>query len=105
MPLSYDLDKVSPNRDGTKTMNYLVAYLLSAFTLSIVLLLWHHQIAERVEDGLTRRNISYDFGTSTFWGWAFWGSMIIIGPFIYYYKLCKAMNLLCSDYNERPNCE
>lgn len=100
MPFSYDLDKIAPKNDGTKTMNYIPAYILSLFTFSIVLLIWHHQIASRVEDALSQRGIPYDFGTKTFWGWYFFGMFILVGPFIYFHKLCTAMNLLCENYNE-----
>ena len=49
---------------------------------------------------LEERGIAYDFGTSDFWGWYFLGSLVIVGPFIYFHKLCTAMNLLCEDYNK-----
>ena len=52
MPLSYDLDKVSPKRDRSRTMNFLVAYIISLFTFSIVLYIWHYMVAKRVEDAL-----------------------------------------------------
>ena len=74
---------------------------MSAFTMSIVLLVWHYHVAERVEQALAERKIKYDFGTNDFWGWFFFGSLILVGPFIYYYKLCKAMNLICEDYNQK----
>ena len=102
MPLSYDLDKIAPKRDRSKTMNYFLAYVLATFTLSIVMMFWHYHIAERIEEALDRRHIDYDFGTGTFWGWYVCGSFILVGPFVYFAKLCKAMNLLCADYNERP---
>ena len=102
MPFSYDLDKIAPKPDRSKTMNYLFAYIIALFTFSIVLILWHHQIAERVEEALAARHIDYDFSTSTYWGWYFFGSCILVGPFIYFHKLCRAMNLLCESYNENP---
>ena len=102
MPFSYDLDKIAPTKDRSRTMSYLVAYLISCFTCSIVLIFWHHQIASRVEEALAKRQIPYSFGTGTVWAWYFFGSFILIGPFIYFHRLCKAMNLLCADYNERP---
>lgn len=37
IPLSFDLDKVSPSRDRSKTMNYLTAWILSLFTFKIVI--------------------------------------------------------------------
>lgn len=102
IPFSFDLDKIAPKRDRSKTMNYISAYILSLFTFAIVLDIWHYQIAERIEEALEKRNVDYEFGTGDFWGWFFFGSFILIGPFIYFHKLCKAMNLLCADYNENP---
>ena len=103
IPLSYDLDKVDPKRERSKTMNYALAFLISLFTFSIVLTIWHYHIAQRIEDALARRNIDYDFSTSDFWGWYFFGSFILVGTFVYFHKLCKAMNLLCESYNENPS--
>jgi len=102
LPFSYDLDKIAPKRNGTKTMNFLFAYILSFFTFSIVMFAWHYQIAARVEEALAKRQIDYEFSTTDFWGWNLVGSLILVGPFVYYHKLCRAMNLLCADYNERP---
>ena len=97
---SFDIDKAAPKRDGSRTMNFLFAYILSLFTFSIVIDVWHYHIAQRVEEGLSERKINYDFGTKDFWGWFFFGSFILVGPFVYFHKLCKAMNLLCEDYNK-----
>lgn len=102
IPFSFDLDKIAPKRDHTKTFNYLFAYLLSMLTFSIFLLFWHHQISERVEEALSARGVSYDFGTGDFWVWYCLGSLFVVGPFVYFHKLCRAMNLLCRDYNEHP---
>lgn len=103
IPFSFDLDKIAPRRDGTKTMNYLTAYIISWLTFSIAIMVWHYQIAERIEEALAKRKIDYDFGTGTFWSWYVFGSFILVGPFVYMYKLCKAMNLLCAHYNENPD--
>lgn len=102
MPLPYDLDKVNPPRERGKTMSFLLAAVLSVITLKIAMWAWHHHIADRTEEALTRRGIDYDFGPDDFWKWYVLGSFIIVGPFIYFHKLCKAMNLLCQDYNEKP---
>lgn len=102
IPFSFDLDKVAPKRDGSKTMNFLWAWLLSLFTFSLVLDIWHYGIAARVEEALEKRNINYNFSRSDFWIWFLLGTLFFIGPFIYYHKLCKAMNLLCQSYNENP---
>ena len=62
IPFSFDIDKVAPRRDGRRTMNYIGAYLLALFTFAIVMDIWHYQIASRVEDALSERSITYDFG-------------------------------------------
>ena len=100
IPLSYELEKISPAREGHKLINYAIAYIASLFTLSIFLLVWFYELTRRVEEALQERGIAYDFGTGTYWGWYFLGSYIIVGPFIYIHKLCTAMNLLCEDYNK-----
>ena len=102
VPLSFDLDKVDHKREREKTMNFSLAYVLSIFTFSIVITIWHYHIASRIEEALSRRNIDYDFSTSDFWKWYLFGSLIIVGPFVYFNKLCNAMNLLCQSYNEKP---
>ena len=99
IPFSFDVDKVSKN-EGEKTMNYLWAHILAIFTFSIVVDVWHFHIARRIENALSDREINYDFGTNDFWLWFILGSLILVGPFIYFHKLCTAMNLLCKDYNE-----
>jgi hypothetical protein len=102
IPFSFDLDKIAPKQDRSKTTNFLLAYVASIFTVSIVLDIWHYQIAARISEALELCDIDYDFGTEDFWGWFFFGSLILVGPIVYFYKLCKAMNLLCAHYNEHP---
>ena len=102
IPFSFDIDKIAPKPDRSKTMNYLFAYILSLFTFSIVIDFWHYQMAARVSEALERRDIRYEFGTKDFWLWFILGSLVLVGPFVYFYKLCKAMNLLCAHYNENP---
>ncbi len=38
-------------------------------------------------------------GALSYWGWNVLGAWIVVGPFIYKYKLFKAMNLLSMHYN------
>ena len=102
IPLASDLNKVDPKRGREKTMNYFTAWLIGLFTFSFGLALWHYHIAGHIEEALDRRKIRYYFSTGDFWGWYIFGSFILIGPFVYFYKLCKAMNLLCASYNEKP---
>ena len=84
-------------------MNYLFAYIVSLFTFNIVIDIWLYQITKRISEALEVREIDYDFGIEDFWGWFFFGSLILVGPFIYYHKFCKAMNLLCEHYNTDPS--
>jgi hypothetical protein len=60
-------------------------------------------VAERIEEALEKRRIDYEFGTLDFWKWNILGSLILVGPVIYNYKLFKAMNLLCESYNEEKD--
>ena len=66
---------------------------------------WHVPIARRISERLgcelKRRNIAYSFGASDYWLWNVIGSIIVVGPFVYYHKLFKAANLICADYNEK----
>ena len=101
IPFSYELDKVSPPREKDKTFSFLAAYILSIFTFSIVMMAWHYHIAQRIEEALSERGVAVDFGTGDFWMWYVFGSFILVGPFIYTHKLCKAMNALCEDYNKK----
>ena len=101
IPFSFDLDKIAPKRDGSKTFNYLFAWILAIFTLNIVVWVWFYHITQRVEDALTERGIDYSFGTSDYWLWYLFGSLVFVGPFVYFHKLCTAMNLLCKDFNEK----
>ena len=104
MPLTFELDKIAPKPDRSKTLNFLFAFVLSLFTGNIVMTVWMYIFTERVEEALSQREIAYDFSTNDFWNLYFFGGLFIFGNFLayfYYHKLCKAMNLLCADYNEK----
>lgn len=98
--ISGDINLIASRYDGKKTVHYcLVYFVFSWLTLGIYPLVWYHGLSNRIGNELKRRNISYSFGAGTFWGWGVLGSLIIVGPFIYNYKLFKSMNLLSEDYN------
>ena len=100
--VSNDINTIASRYDGKKTMHYcLLCFLVGPLTLSIGCFVWFHKISARIGSELERRNIDYTIGASTFWGWYVLGSFIVIGPFIYLYKLFKAMNMLAEDYNVR----
>ena len=101
--LSTDINLIACRHDGKKTMHYcLLFFLVAPITLGIGAIVWCHRISARIGNELSRRGISYSFGAGTFWGWNILGSFLFgVGPFIYLHKLCKAMNLLCEDYNAK----
>jgi len=100
--ISRDINILASRYDGKKTMHYcLMFFMISIFTLEIGQLVWWHRLSARIDRELSRRGIAYHFSAGTYWGWNILGSLIGIGPFIYLHKLCKAMNLLCEDYNAR----
>lgn len=98
--ISTDMNVVASRYDGKKTMHFcLLAFVVAPLTLGIGGFVWYHKISNRMSSELVRRNIAYDFNASTFWLWSVLGSFIIVGPYIYYYKMFKAMNLICEHYN------
>lgn len=100
--MSTDINIVATKHDGKKTMHYcLVFFVFSWLTIGIVPLVWQHRISNRIGGELERRGIEYSFGAGTFWLWCMLGSLILVGPFIYYHKFFKGMNLICADYNAK----
>lgn len=95
-----DLNKIASRYDGKKTMHFcLVFFILTVLTFGIATLVWFHKMSERVGEELRRRGYEKTVGSDTYWLWGILGSLIIVGPFVYIYKLAGAMNTLASDYN------
>ena len=98
--VSNDVNIVASRYDGKRTMHYcLLFFIVAPITLGIANIVWFHKISSRIGNELRRRNIAYSFSCVDYWLWNVIGSVILIGPFIYYHKLFKATNLMCSDYN------
>ncbi len=98
--ISEEINQVASPRDGKKTMHYAwIFFLLTAITFGIAPLVWFHKLSNRIGDELKARKLPYEFSAGTYWGWCILGVLIIIGPFVYYHKLFKAMNLINGDYN------
>lgn len=98
--VSNDINIIATRHDGKKTMHFcLLFFIVSYITFGIGALVWYHNISKRIGDELKRRNIAYSFGAADYWLWYFLGSLILVGPLVYYHKLFKATNLLCEDYN------
>ena len=97
--ISMEIDTIASPRDHKNTMNYLlVFFFLGPITLGIYTLIWNHQLSNRIGDELKARNLGYEFDAGTFWGWGFFGSLILIGPFVFVHKLLKSMNLINESY-------
>ena len=89
-------------KDGKKTMNYLLLFfLIGPITFGIGALVWEHRLCARIGDALSRAKLNYKFGAGTFWGWGVFGSLIIVGPFIFTHKLLISMNKLNAAYNKK----
>lgn len=96
------LNLIASRRDGRKTMHYcLLLFLVGPLTLGIAWFVWGHRISERIGDELAARNLPMRFGAADYWLWNVLGAFIIVGPFIYTHRLCKAMNQLSADWNTR----
>lgn len=99
--ISTNINTVASRHDGRKTMHYcLVVFIFSWLTFGIVPLVWYHKLSGRIGRELRRRNIRHNFSAKDFWLWCVLGTFIIAGPFIYFHKLLKGMNLICDDYNQ-----
>ena len=99
--ISDDINIIASAHDGKKTMHFLLMSLVvSPLTLGIYYFVWFHKLSARIGSELRRRGIHYSFGAGDFWLWNMLGSMIVVGPLVYSYKLFKAMNLLCENYNQ-----
>ena len=99
--ISNDINTIASKYDGKHTMNFcLVAFLFSWLTFGIVPLVWYHRLSSRIGVEQARRNQPVTMTAGTFWGWYFLGSLIIVGPFVYAYRLLHSMNALSEDYNK-----
>lgn len=100
--VSEDINQVASPRDGKHTMHYcLIFFIFSWLTCGIVPLVWLHRLCNRMGDELKARELPYSIDAMTFWGWGFLGSLIVVGPFVFYHKFFKAINLINKDYNEK----
>ena len=97
--ISTDINTIAGRYDRKKTMNYIVMLLLAVVTFGIAMIVWYHNISNRIGDEARRRGISSDFSASTFWLWFMLGSLILVGPFIYLHKLADTSNQIADHYN------
>lgn len=97
-----DVNEICSPRDGKKTHSYLLmVFLFSWLTLGIYPLVWWHGFSDRVGDALQSRGYPRMLSAGTFWGWNVLGSLILVGPWIFDYKMLQAINTLAADANNR----
>lgn len=97
-----DVNEICGPRDGKKTHSYLLmVFLFSWLTLGIYPLVWWHGFSNRVGDALQSRGYPRMLSAGTFWGWNVLGSLILVGPWIFDYKMLQAVNTLAADANNR----
>ena len=94
----YDIWQMS--EVGT-TLNLIATRRDGKRTLGIGWLVWYHKLSSRIGTEQAARGLPVTVTAATYWLWNILGSLIIVGPFIYTYKLLHAMNDLCADYNAR----
>ncbi len=98
--ISNDINIVASRYDGKKTMHYcLLFFIIGPITFGIGGIVWSHKISNRIGAELKRRGIAYDFSATDYWLWSVLGSLIYVGPFIYLYKMFKAVNKMNAHYN------
>ncbi len=98
--ISSDINVIAGRYDGKKTMHYcLLTFIVAPITFGIAVFVWFHNISKRMGGELQRRGIPYKFGASDFWLWCMLGSLIVVGPLVYFHKLLTASNKLAENYN------
>jgi len=102
--LSKDINTMVCHHDGKRTWNgaviLIITMITAAFTYGIPWFIWHHMTANRIGTELRRRRIKCTLGAKDFWIWCILGAFVLIGPIVYAYKVCRAMNALIMDYNQ-----
>ena len=74
-------------------------FIVAPVTGGLAWFVWFHNLSNRIGDGLNFYG-RYPLVTAfDFWVWDVLGSLIVVGPFIYHYKLLHAMNRLGARYN------
>ena len=97
--ISEEINCAACQRDGKHTMHFLwILFIFSWLTLGIAPIVWQHRISNRIGDQVKASGDSYEFSAFDFWVWDILGSLIIVGPFIYTYKMLKAMNIVNAAY-------
>lgn len=96
------LNLIATRRDGKRTMHYcLMFFIVGWLTFGIGWLVWNHRLSARIGTEQAARHLPVTVTAATYWLWSVLGTLIIVGPLVYTYKILHAMNDLSADYNMR----
>ena len=96
------LNLIATRRDGKRTMHYcLMFFIVGWLTFGIGCLVWNHRLSARIGTEQAARHLPVTVTAATYWLWSVLGTLIIVGPLVYTYKILHAMNDLSADYNMR----
>jgi hypothetical protein len=97
--IASEINITASRYDGKRTLPFMAMMTLAPYTLFVLMFVWNHKLCGRIGRELERRGIDYKFGAADFWLWNVLGGLIIVGPFVFTYKLMKATNLINADFN------
>ncbi|WP_172192998.1 DUF4234 domain-containing protein [Actinomyces faecalis] len=98
--ISSTINAIASRYDGRRTMHYLLlALIVAPLTLGIGYFVWSHNVCGRIGAEAARRGRFGMLSSADFWLWGVLGSLIIVGPFIYCYRVFQAMNFISASYN------
>lgn len=98
--VSQEINLIASEYDHKNTPYYCMGVFFSIITLGLYGIVYFNNLSARIGSELKRRNIKYRFDEATYWGWGFFGALLLgIGPIIYYYKFYKALKMITDDYN------
>ena len=96
--ISRNVNRLSPELPGMCI--YVPVALVP--TAGIWPMIWMHKMSNRVGYALKQRGLNYHFSCREFWLWFVLGSALCaVGPWIYVWRLCSAMNLLGAYENAK----
>ena len=74
--MSVEINMVASRYDGKRTMHFLWMPVIGALTLGIYMLVWLHNLCDRIGNELKRRQVNYKFSAASFWLWNFVYGMV-----------------------------
>lgn len=92
------LNLIATRRDGKRTMHYcLMFFIVGWLTFGIGWLVWNHRLSARIGTEQAARHLPVTVTAATYWLWSVLGTLIIVGPLVYTYKILHAMNDLSAE--------